>query len=214
MPPEAEAREEIDRQLAACGWAVQDYAKNDQHVEEVRQVFGKGNEFCRKITSKAKKPEELLQQFRTGFCPRIAVTVDMIATGTDVKPLECLLFLRDVRSAGYFEQMKGRGCRIIDPDLLQTVTPDLRHKSRFVIVDAVGVCHSDKTTSKPLDRKPTVSLEKLLDTVKTGAVDADVVSTLAARLARLNTRLDDRQRQTIQFTAATPTPSHHESDAT
>jgi type I restriction enzyme R subunit len=138
------------------------------------------NEFCQKITSKAKKPEELLQQFRTGYQPRIAVTIDMIATGTDVKPLECLHFMRDVRSAGYFEQMKGRGCRIIDSDQFQQVTSDAKHKTRFVIVDAVGVCHSDKTTSKPLDRKPTVSLEKLLETFKTGAVDADVVSTLAA----------------------------------
>ncbi|NTU50485.1 MAG: hypothetical protein HGA87_06390, partial [Desulfobulbaceae bacterium] len=40
---------------------------------------------------------------------RIAVTVDMVATGTDIKPLECLIFMRDVKSEGYFEQMKGRG---------------------------------------------------------------------------------------------------------
>lgn len=47
----------------------------------------------------------------------------MIATGTDVKPIECLLFMRDVRSRNYFEQMKGRGTRVLSKDDLQKVTP-------------------------------------------------------------------------------------------
>src|SRR5205085_10159978 len=130
------------------------FAKDDSHADDItritRDVFAKGNDFCQKITYKTtgKKPEDLLQEFRTSYNPRIAVTVDMIATGTDVKPLECLLFLRNIRSLSYFEQMKGRGCRVIDPDALQLVTPDARHKTHFVIVDAVGVCEEDKTASK------------------------------------------------------------------
>jgi type I restriction enzyme R subunit len=134
------------------------FAKTDLHAEDIvrimREEFGKGNDFCQKITSKStgKKPGELLAEFRTSYNPRIAVTVDMIATGTDVKPLECLIFMRNIRSLSYFEQMKGRGCRIVDPDVLQSVTPDARHKTHFVIVDAVGVCEEDKTASKPLDR--------------------------------------------------------------
>ena len=92
------------------------FAKTDLHAEDVvriiREEFGRGNDFCQKITAKSHKPDELLQQLRTAFYPRIAVTVDMIATGTDVKPLECLLFMRNIRSLSYFEQMKGRGCRI------------------------------------------------------------------------------------------------------
>ena len=44
------------------------------------------------------------------------MTVDMIATGTDVKPLECVFFMRSVKSRTYFEQMKGRGVRIVDAD--------------------------------------------------------------------------------------------------
>jgi len=62
-----------------------------------------------------KKPEDLIAAFRNSYNPRIAVTVDMIATGTDIKPLEVLLFLRDVRSRVYFEQMKGRGTRVLTP---------------------------------------------------------------------------------------------------
>lgn len=138
------------------------FAKTDLHADDVtriiREEFGKGNDFCHKITSKStgKKPEELLNEFRNSFMPRVAVTVDMIATGTDVKPLECLLFMRNIASAAYFEQMKGRGCRIITPDMLQAVTPDAPGgvKTHFVIVDAVGVTESEKSLSKPLDRQP------------------------------------------------------------
>jgi type I restriction enzyme R subunit len=159
------------------------FAKTDLHAEDVvkvvREEFGKGNEFCQKITSKTtgKKPEDLLADFRNSYYPRVAVTVDMIATGTDVKPLECLLFMRNIKSLAYFEQMKGRGCRVIDPDSLRSVTPDAQAKTHFVIVDAVGVCEDDKQVTKPLDRKPYVPLDKVLDAVKTGA--ADVVGATA-----------------------------------
>jgi type I restriction enzyme R subunit len=179
------------------------FAKTDLHAEDVvkavREEFGKGNDLCQKITSKStgKKPEDLLSDFRNSYFPRIAVTVDMIATGTDVRPLECLLFMRNVKSLAYFEQMKGRGCRIIDPDSLQAVTPDARAKTHFVIVDAVGVCEDEKSVTKPLDRKPYVPLGKLLDAVKMGAADADLVSTLAARLTRLKRQLDDKQEEVI-----------------
>ena len=82
--------------------------------------------------------------------------------------------------------MKGRGCRVVDPDVLQSVTPDAKHKTHFVIVDAVGVCEDEKTATKPLDRKPSVALDKIMNLVAAGAADADLVSTLAARLARLD----------------------------
>ncbi len=96
------------------------FAKDDNHAEDivnhVRAEFGKGNDFCKKVTYKASgKSEDIIKAFRTAPEFRIAVTVDMIATGTDIRPLECLLFLRDVRSQLYFEQMKGRGTRTIDP---------------------------------------------------------------------------------------------------
>jgi type I restriction enzyme R subunit len=181
------------------------FAKTDMHADDVtriiREVFGKGNDFCQKITSKStgKKPEDLLNEFRNSYMPRIAVTVDMIATGTDVKPLECLLFMRNIVSASYFEQMKGRGCRIINPAVLQSVTPDAPGgvKTHFVIVDAVGVTESEKTLSKPLDRQPSIPLEKILNTVAAGAVSDDIVSTLAARLARLDRELDDERRAEV-----------------
>ncbi|HUQ69946.1 MAG TPA: DEAD/DEAH box helicase family protein [Planctomycetaceae bacterium] len=178
------------------------FAKTDQHAEDIidiiREEFGRGNDFCQKITSKSHNPKESLQQLRTAFNPRIAVTVDMIATGTDVKPLECLIFLRNIRSLGYFEQMKGRGCRVVNPDVLQSVTPDARHKTHFVIVDAVGVCEDEKTATQPLDRKPSVPLEKLLLLAAQGAADADLVSTLAARLSRLDQQATPAQHAAIR----------------
>src|SRR5262249_33846546 len=118
-------------------------------------------------------------------------------TGTDVKPLECLLFLRNIRSLAYFEQMKGRGCRVIDTDSLQSVTPDAKQKTHFVIVDAVGVCEGEKSATRPLDRKPTVAFDKVLGLVAAGAADADLASTLAARLSRLARQLDSGQEAAI-----------------
>jgi len=105
--------------------------------------------------------------------------VDMISTGTDIKPLECLLFLRMIRSQGYFEQMKGRGTRVIQRADLQKVTPDAGHKSHFVIVDAVGVCEEDKTDMRPLERKVHVPFEKLLNGVAMGIRDVDTLTSLA-----------------------------------
>jgi type I restriction enzyme R subunit len=175
------------------------FCKDDSHAEDtvhlVREVFGKGNDFAKKITYKTydpetkryEKSETLIQEFRTSPQLRIAVTVDMIATGTDIKPLECLLFLRDTRSRTYFEQMKGRGTRVLTPTDLQAVSgADALAKTHFVIVDAVGVCESDKTDSRPLERQRTVAFDKLLLGVALGKRDEDTLTTLAGRLARLD----------------------------
>jgi type I restriction enzyme R subunit len=121
----------------------------------------------------------------------------MIATGTDVKPLECLLFMRNIKSLAYFEQMKGRGCRIIDADSLKAVTPDASAKTHFVIVDAVGVCEDEKQATKSLNAKPFIPFDKVLDAVKSGAADAELVSTLASRLTRLERQLTDKQGEAI-----------------
>jgi type I restriction enzyme R subunit len=182
------------------------FAKDDSHAEDivqmVREVFGKGNEFASKITYRTHdgKPEELLQAFRNSPNPRIVVTVDMIATGTDVKPLECLVFMRSVKSRTYFQQMVGRGVRIIDDTDLQSVSgEDARHKDGFIVVDAVGVTDTPlMDTMQPLERKPTQSLEALLKVIGFGNTDPEVASTVAGRLARLDKRLtkDDREKLT------------------
>lgn len=143
------------------------FAKTDSHADDiiqiVREEFGEGNDFCRKITYSADNPESVLSSFRNDYNPRIAVTVDMIATGTDVKPIECLIFMRDVRSKNYFEQMKGRGTRVLSKEDLQKVTPSAtENKDHFVIVDAVGVTKSKKSDTRPLERKPTVSMKELM----------------------------------------------------
>ncbi len=150
------------------------------------------------------KPEDLLSSFRNSYNPRIAVTVDMIATGTDIRPLEIVFFLRSVRSRNFFEQMKGRGTRVITPDDLQAVTPDARAKTHFVIVDAVGLSEQEMSDTRSLERQRTVSLEKLLQAVSFGNREPDVLSTLASRLARLDNQLTDEDRKLVYETAGQP----------
>ncbi len=180
------------------------FAKTDSHADDiiqtVREEFAQGNEFCKKVTYRTEEdPKSVLAQFRNDYYPRIAVTVDMIATGTDVKPLECLLFMRDVRSRNYFEQMKGRGTRTLDHDDLKKVTPSAASgKTHYVIVDAVGVTKSLKTDSQPLITKPSVPLKDLAMGVMMGAHDEDTVSSLAGRLARLNRKLDHAEQERIR----------------
>ncbi|MCK6542450.1 DEAD/DEAH box helicase family protein [bacterium] len=180
------------------------FAKSDSHADDiiqiVREEFAEGNAFCKKVTYSVKdeKPSEVLQQFRTAFYPRIAVTVDMIATGTDVKPIECLLFMRDVRSRSYFEQMKGRGTRTLSEDDLRKVTPSARsNKTHFVIVDAVGVCKSMKTDSRPLERNPGISLRDLMMHVVMGTTDENTVTSLANRLTRLDKQITPAERDQL-----------------
>lgn len=176
------------------------FAKTDSHADDIIQIvrkeFGEGNEFCQKITYAADNPEQILSDFRNNYNPRIAVTVDMIATGTDVKPIECLIFMRDVRSKNYFEQMKGRGTRVLGKDDLQKVTPSAtENKDHFVIVDAVGVTKSKKSETRTLERKPSVSMKELMLNVALGARDADTLTSLANRVIRLNSQMSPSERK-------------------
>ncbi len=197
------------------------FAMDDSHADDivriVREEFGRGNEFCEKITyrtgtarivdpqtgavtyrSTGVKPEDLLSSFRNSFNPRVVVTVDMIATGTDVRPLEIVMFMRSVRSRNFFEQMKGRGVRVIADSDLQAVTPDATTKTHFVIVDCVGVCESDLMDSKPLDKDPSVPFEKIVQQVAFGNTSPEVVSSLASRLARMAKQLGKPERKRLQ----------------
>jgi type I restriction enzyme R subunit len=189
------------------------FARSDLHADEivevVRDLFGKGADFCKKITYKADKAHDLINEFRTGAQLRVAVTVDMIATGTDVKPLECLMFLRDVRTWSTFQQYKGRGTRTVDRATLQAVTPGLDAKTRFVIVDAVGVTENPKLDACPMDRDPKgrKSLEKLLRAVAGYEASPDDISTLAARLAALNQQASDEERDELDKLARRPLSS-------
>ena len=176
------------------------FAKTDSHADDivqiVREEFGEGNDFCRKITYAVDNPESVLSSFRNDYNPRIAVTVDMIATGTDVKPIECLIFMRDVKSKNYFEQMKGRGTRVLSKEDLQKVTPSAtENKDHFVIVDAVGVTKSRKSDTRPLERKPTVSMKEPMMNVALGAKDKDTLTSLANRVIRLNSQMTQAERE-------------------
>ncbi|MEE4263345.1 MAG: type I restriction-modification enzyme R subunit C-terminal domain-containing protein [Desulfobacteraceae bacterium] len=192
LPEMFPGREEVPKTLI--------FAKTDSHADDiiqiVREEFAEGNAFCKKITYKADEdPKSVLASFRNDYHPRIAVTVDMVATGTDVKPLECLVFMRDVRSKNYFEQMKGRGTRTQGYDDLKKVTPSVHTaKTGYVIVDAVGVSKSIKTDSRPLERKKSIPLKDLLQAALMGQTDEDLYSSLAGRLARLEKQITDDER--------------------
>jgi len=189
-------REELPKTLV--------FAKDDNHAEKIveilREEFGRGNEFAQKITYRTtgESAENLIKAFRISYYPRIAVTVDMIATGTDIKPVEIVVFMRSVKSRSFFEQMKGRGVRVIADDDLRGVNPGQHvHKDRFVIVDCVGVCEHDMTDSRPMDQKKSVPLDALLQAVSLGNVEPEVLSSVAVRLARLETQLSEAERDKV-----------------
>ena len=208
------------------------FAKDDTHADDIvrtcREVFGKGNDFCQKITyrtgfirivekkrqadgkeveevtwkrASSLSPEEILSAFRNSYFPRIAVTVDMIATGTDIKPLEIVFFMRSVASKNFFEQMKGRGVRVVSDTEMEQVNPGVKRKTRYVIVDAVGVCERVQTESRPLEKKPTVSFDKLLDAAALGTTEVAAVESLAGRLIRLERRFDPEVEAEVVQTA-------------
>lgn len=177
------------------------FAKTDSHAEDiieiVREEFGEENKFCKKITYRSEEdPKSVLQQFRNDYYPRIAVTVDMIATGTDIRPLEVLLFMRDVKSRSYYEQMKGRGTRTCSVEELKAKgTPSAKFsKDHFVIIDAIGVESSQKTDSRPLEKAPGVSLKDVLQNIAIGNTSEDMLSTLANRLIRLDKQLSEKDK--------------------
>ena len=186
------------------------FAKDDDHadriVDTVREVFNEGNDFCKKVTYKVgkKTAEDTIAEYRTSPRLRVGVTVDMIATGTDIKPLEVVMFMRDVKSPAYYEQMKGRGTRVIGDDEMAKVTPDAGTKVRFVLIDCVGVTETDKTESKSMETKPSVSTEKLMLHIAQGDRHSDSLRSLGNRMLRLDRKLDEQQRKRVAQIAGQP----------
>lgn len=181
------------------------FALNDNHASNIvkiaKEVFGKENDdlFVQKITYSAGDSNELIRRFRNDKEFRIAVTVTLVATGTDVKPLEVVMFMRDVESESLYVQMKGRGVRTIGDEQLRNVTPNAYSKDMFYLVDAVGVTGSIKTVSRPgTEPQPhMISLKELLEKITHGNVDDDYLRTLAGRLSRIYNKCNDKQR--MQF---------------
>ena len=178
------------------------FAKTDSHAEDIiniiREEFGEGNEFCKKITYSVPDSKSVLAAFRNDFYPRIAVTVDMIATGTDIKPIECLIFMRDVHSKNYYEQMLGRATRTLDYENLHRVSPSAtERKLGYIIIDAVGVTRTQKNASRQLECKPSVSLKELMMSVAMGARDDDTITSLANRLIRLDKVMSKKESATF-----------------
>jgi len=179
-------------------------------TNKVKNDDGTESEVTEWVKTASLTPDEILANFRNSFYPRIAVTVDMISTGTDVKPIECVFFLRNVKSAGFFEQMKGRGVRVISPDKLRVVTPSAKAKERFIIVDAVGVCEQDKTDSCSLNRKPSATLEELLNYVaQAGPIPRHSPRWRAVSPECNGTSVQSSSRNSKTLPAASPSPTLH-----
>jgi type I restriction enzyme R subunit len=195
------------------------FAKSDSHAEDIlrilREEWSLSNEQAVKITYKAeldatgrvapsRRPEQLIKELANSYNPRVAVTVDMIATGTDIKPLEGVVFLRMVRSKALFEQMKGRAVRVMADADFQAISLDGGSKTQFVVIDCVGVMEAVKA-DPPLDRDPSVPFQKLLELVRMGNRDEEVLSALASRLDRMDRRLTpDQQSQLASVPDAPP----------
>lgn len=195
LPEMFAGRAEVPKTVVFC--------RDDTHAEDVvkliREEFGEGSAFARKITYLTGNSQQAIQDFRTDPRFRIAVSVDQISTGTDIKAVECLLFLRNVKSRLLFEQMKGRGVRTVDPADLQAVTGDATAKTHFVLVDAIGVTDSEHAwvSAPPLDREPAVPLEKLLANLARGVDSDDLLTTIASRLTQLHGRLSPTEEAAL-----------------
>ena len=180
------------------------FAKDELHatkiVEIAKEVFGEEFEsgevpdnFVQKITYTAEDSNGLIRDLRTEKDFRIAVTVTLVATGTDVKPLEVVLFMKDVRSDTLYTQMKGRGCRVIDDDKLREVTPNAATKECYYIVDAVGVTESEKVIPHPVIKPENkiLSLDKLLEHLAHNEVSDENLWLLRDYCATINRRYEN-----------------------
>ena len=186
------------------------FALNDNHASNIvqiaKEVFGRpeyDDQFVQKITYSAGNSNELIRHFRNDKEFRIAVTVTLVATGTDVKPIEVVMFMRDVESESLYIQMKGRGVRTLGDEQLRIVTPNAHSKDLFYLIDAVGVTESVKYTTHPaIDPKPgVISLKDLLEQITHGYVDDDYLRLLAGRLSRIYTKSNDKQRAEFESLA-------------
>lgn len=181
------------------------FAKSDSHatdiVEIAKEVFKTEFEndelpenFVQKITYSSGDSNALIRDLRTEKDFRIAVTVTLVATGTDVKPLEVVLFMTDVHSDVLYTQMKGRGCRVISDDKLKEITPNADTKECYYIVDAVGVTESEKNIPKPgagQGLKRTLSLEHLIERLAHNEVSDDNLMLLRDYCSTINRRYEE-----------------------
>ena len=178
------------------------FALNEAHatniVQIAKEVFGRTDDrFVQKITYSAGDSNELIRQFRNDKDFRIAVTCTLVATGTDVKPLEVVMFMRDVESLPLYIQMKGRGVRTIGDEQLRNVTPNAFSKDCFYLVDAVGVTEHEMTIPTATDESTTkiITLKELLERISHGYFPDEYLKRLAATLARIYNKADDSQRK-------------------
>lgn len=180
------------------------FALNEAHainiVNIAKEVFGHtapNDPYVQKITYSAGDSNELIRRFRNDKEFRIAVTCTLVATGTDVKPLEVVMFMRDVMSKPLYVQMKGRGVRTIGDEQLRNVTPNAFSKDCFFLVDAVGVTeHEMRIPAAGTDNEPkeTISFKRLLELITHGNVTDQYLRMLASRLARIYSKCTEEQR--------------------
>lgn len=185
------------------------FALNDAHATNIvniaKEVFGPyisvdPDRFVQKITYSAGDSNALIRSFRNDKDFRIAVTVTLVATGTDAKPLEVVMFMRDVESQPLYTQMKGRGVRTIGDEQLRNVTPNAFSKDIFYLVDAVGVTEHEHSVPAPGDdrQQQVITLRQLLERLTLGEVHDDHLRLLAGRLARIHNKATEQQRAEFQ----------------
>ena len=189
------------------------FALNEAHATNIvniaKEVFGDVcpnadmDRYVQKITYSSGDSNELIRQFRNDRDFRIAVTCTLVATGTDVKPLEVVMFMRDVESEPLYIQMKGRGVRTIGDEQLRNVTPNAISKDCFFLVDAVGVTEHTMSTPEQGDgpERETITLKTLLERIAHGVLPDVYIKRLAATLSRLHNKADNSQRAEFEHLA-------------
>lgn len=180
------------------------FAKKESHAQDILKAIEKvfkdefpdkklPEHFAQLITCKSGNSNQLISDFRNNKDFRIAITVTLVATGTDVRPLEVLVFMRDINSEVLYTQMKGRGCRTIDDDKLRNVTTNANSKDFYYLIDAVGVTEHEKSMPTPNGgegRKKVLSLKDLLEHLAHGEVSNENLNLLAGYLSNVNKKAE------------------------
>lgn len=180
------------------------FAKKETHAQDILKAIEKvfkdefpdkklPEHFAQLITCKSGNSNQLISDFRNNKDFRIAITVTLVATGTDVRPLEVLVFMRDINSEVLYTQMKGRGCRTIDDDKLRNVTTNANSKDFYYLIDAVGVTEHEKSMPTPNGgegRKKVLSLKDLLEHLAHGEVSNENLNLLAGYLSNVNKKAE------------------------
>ncbi|KMQ70825.1 type I restriction-modification system endonuclease [Chryseobacterium koreense] len=146
-----------------------------------------------KITGSVYNNEQLTRDFKYEKYPNIVVTVDLLSTGVDVRPICNIVFLRRVKSRILYEQMLGRATRLC---------PEIGKES-FRIFDAVKQYEAmeEFTTMKPVSN-PSFTFKQLtdeLDKIRNDDILRKQADVISAKLNRKLKKMSEEQKETFAF---------------